>query len=205
MCPPALVGGSGRYLAGEGGEPGRCSEECGLVTSDAFGEFDLPDCSTLMPQADGFSGTLDFLDFSAFVTLTCQKYFVISIIFFAEGQFTIYSPIFWTVVEISPVNRSCKVFLEHKLDPVVVVAEEGELLGHVLHLPLVAEVAADGMVESLKIVRAGGGHGEALPQALLPLYAQAAEFCLDLEHEFSLLGLAGRWPAPNPTWGAASK
>ena len=82
-----------------------------------------------MPLADGFSGTLDCLGFSVFVTLTCSK----SILqfkpsFFSEGQFTIYSPIFWTIVEISPVNRSGKVFLKHKLDPVVVVAKEGELL-----------------------------------------------------------------------------
>ena len=153
-----------------------------------------------MPQADGFSGTLDSLGFSAFVTLTCQK----SILSFEPFSSQRYSPIFWTVVEISPVNGPSKVFLEDKLDPVVVVAEEGELLGHVLHLPLVAQVAADGMVESLKIVRAGGRHGEALPQALLPLYTPAAEFCLDLEHEFSLLGLAGGW-APNQTWGAARK
>ena len=34
-------------------------------------EFQLPGCSTLMPRADGFSGTLDSLGFSAFVTLTC--------------------------------------------------------------------------------------------------------------------------------------
>ena len=104
-------------------------------------------------------------------------------------------------------NRSCKVFLEHKLDPVVVVAEEGELLGHVLHLPLVVEVAADGMVEGLKIIGAGGGHREALhclPPADQPLYTTAAEFCLDLEHEFSLLGLAGGW-LPNQTWGAARR
>ena len=104
-------------------------------------------------------------------------------------------------------NGSGKVFLEHKLDPVVIVAKEGELLGHVLHLPLVVEVAAHGMVESLKVVRAGGGHGEALhclPLALLPLFTPAAQFCLDLEHEFSLLGLAGSW-TPNQTWGAARR
>ena len=42
MCPPALVGGSGRYLAGEGGGPGRCSEECRFnMTGDDFGEFQL--------------------------------------------------------------------------------------------------------------------------------------------------------------------
>ena len=41
MCPPALVGGSGRYLAGEGGGPGRCSEECRFMIGDDFGEFQL--------------------------------------------------------------------------------------------------------------------------------------------------------------------
>ena len=122
----------------------------------------------------------------------------------SERQLTIFSPIFWTIVEISPVNGSGKVFLEHELDPIVVVAKERELLGHVLHLPLVVEVAAHGMVERLKIIRAGGGHREAFPLALLPLNTPAAQFCLDLEHEFSLLGLAGGWP-PNQTWGAARR
>ena len=45
------------------------------LIEDCQDEFQLPGCSTLMPLADGFSGKLDSLGFSIFVTLTCQQVF----------------------------------------------------------------------------------------------------------------------------------